>query len=73
MTTVFALIPSSPPVRLTLTVEEAAVVLGISRSHAYESVKRGELPCIRIGRRILVPKIALAEMMESAELGRAGS
>jgi excisionase family DNA binding protein len=45
--------------RLTLTVEEAATLLGISRAFAYEAVNRGEIPSIRIGRRILVPKAAL--------------
>ena len=42
--------------RLTLTVEEAAASLGISRASAYEAVRRGEIPAIRIGRRILVPR-----------------
>jgi excisionase family DNA binding protein len=41
---------------LTLTVEEAAAPLGISRPFAYEAVRRGEIPSIRIGRRVLVPE-----------------
>ena len=45
--------------RLTLTVEEAAASLGISRASADEAVRRGEIPAIRIGRRILVPLAAL--------------
>jgi excisionase family DNA binding protein len=49
--------------RLTLTVEEAATLLGISRAFAYEAVTRGEIPSIRIGRRILVPKAALERMV----------
>nr|MDA8398336.1 helix-turn-helix domain-containing protein [Actinomycetota bacterium] len=48
-----------PPARLTLTVEEAAATLGISRAFAYEAVRRGEIPSIRIGRRVLVPRAAL--------------
>ncbi len=59
-------IPSSPTDRLTLTVTETATVLGISRALAYESVARGELPCIRIGKRILIPKITLERMLEGA-------
>jgi excisionase family DNA binding protein len=55
-----------PAQRLTLTVEEAAESLGISRTFAYEAVKRGEIPAIRIGRRILVPKVALDRLLESA-------
>ncbi len=41
--------------RLTLTVEEAARTLGISRTLAYEAVRRGEIPHVRIGRRVLIP------------------
>jgi excisionase family DNA binding protein len=41
---------------LVLTVEEAAALLGISRGLAYEGCRRGDLPSIRIGRRILVPR-----------------
>jgi excisionase family DNA binding protein len=54
---------------LTLTVEEAAEALGISRAFAYEAVARGAIPCIRIGRRILVPRIALERML-NAPAGR---
>ncbi len=52
--------------RLTLTVEEAAASLGISRAGAYEAVRRGEIPAIRIGRRILVPRAALERFLSSA-------
>lgn len=52
--------------RLTLTVEEAAVTLGISRASAYEAVHHGQIPCIRIGRRILVPRIALDRLLSAA-------
>ena len=52
-----------PVQRLTLTVEEAAQALGISRAFAYEAVDNGDIPCIRIGRRILVPKVALEKMI----------
>jgi excisionase family DNA binding protein len=59
-------LPKEPPVRLTMSVEEAATVLGISRTFAYEAVARGEIPCIRIGRRILVPRFTLNRLLESA-------
>ena len=49
--------------RLALTVTEAAEVLGISRALAYELVARGDLPSIRLGRRLVVPKVALLEML----------
>jgi excisionase family DNA binding protein len=38
----------------TLTVEQAAKVLKIGRMQAYEAVKRGEIPHMRIGKRIIV-------------------
>jgi excisionase family DNA binding protein len=59
-----------PGNRLTLSVEEAAEALGISRALAYESVRRGEIPNIKIGRRILVPRVALDRLLESASATR---
>ena len=56
-----------PPQRLTLTVEEAAATLGISRASAYEAVRRGQIPAIRIGNRILVPRSQLKKMLGSDE------
>ncbi len=47
----------------TLTVHEAALVLGVSSHTVYEAVARKELPSIRLGRRILVPKDALEQML----------
>ncbi len=47
----------------TLTVEQAAEILGISRSSAYRAVARGEIPVIRIGRRILVPTAKFLAML----------
>ena len=49
--------------RRTLTVEEAGQWLGIGRSAAYAAANRGELPTIRIGRRLVVPKDALERML----------
>ena len=52
--------------RLTLTVEEAAGLLGISRALGYELVARGEVPSIRLGRRIVVPRRALDTLLDTA-------
>lgn len=58
---------SSPPQRLTYTVEEAGQVLGISRGLAYEMVREGTLPSLRLGeRRIVVPKAALESLLAIA-------
>lgn len=47
----------------TLTVEEAAKLLRIGRNSAYEAARRGELPVVRIGRRLLVPRVALERLL----------
>jgi|HubBroStandDraft_6_1064221.scaffolds.fasta_scaffold643837_2 excisionase family DNA binding protein len=52
--------------RQTVRVEDAATILGISRNHAYELVKTGDLPVIKLGRRFVVPKAALQRMLEGS-------
>jgi len=63
----FTFTPSSTPSatgdRLVFTVAEAGELLGISRAFAYELVARGELPVIRLGRRRLIPKVALLALV----------
>jgi excisionase family DNA binding protein len=54
----------SPETQPTLTVEEAGDALGISRASAYEGVRTGEIPSIRVGRRIVVPTAALRRLLE---------
>ena len=56
--------------RLTLSVEEAACLLGISRGLAYEMARTGQLPTIRFGRRLLVPRRALERMLEGSVDGK---
>lgn len=45
--------------RLTLTVREAGRLVGVGRDTAYRAAEAGELPCIRVGRRLVVPTHAL--------------
>ncbi|MBZ9710495.1 helix-turn-helix domain-containing protein [Mesorhizobium sp. ESP7-2] len=52
--------------RATITIVEAAHRLGIGRNQAYEAAKRGEIPSIKIGKRLLVPKAALEKMLGEA-------
>jgi excisionase family DNA binding protein len=47
----------------TLTVEEAAQILRISRTSAYKAVRAGEIPSVRVGRRDIVPRIALERLL----------
>lgn len=53
--------------KLTVTVEEAGKLLGISRALAYEMARTGKLPVIRFGRRLVVPKRAMENMLGQSE------
>ena len=52
--------------RLTLTVDEAAQALGLSRNSCYQAVDTGAIPSIRIGKRILIPRFALERLLNGA-------
>jgi excisionase family DNA binding protein len=49
-----------------LTIEEAARLLRLGRNTAYDAARSGELPVVRIGRRLLVPRDGLMRLLESA-------
>lgn len=53
----------TPQQQATVTVEFAGEALGISRGLAYDAARRGDLPTIRVGRRLLVPTAALRRMV----------
>ncbi len=50
--------------RITLTIPEAAKALGIGINSAYEAAKRGEIPTLKIGRRVVVPARALQALLD---------
>jgi excisionase family DNA binding protein len=53
-----------PEDRVTITVDEAARLLGISRTMAFQAVRSGELPAIRVRRRILIPVAQLNALLQ---------
>jgi len=55
------------PDKPTLTVAEAAALLGISRNHAFKAIRRGDLPALRIGRRVLVPTARLLALLNDGQ------
>jgi excisionase family DNA binding protein len=55
--------------RLVYTVVEAGRLLGLGRNAAYEAAKRGDIPTIRMGRLLLVPKAPLHKLV-GAEVPR---
>jgi excisionase family DNA binding protein len=50
-----------------MTVPEAARLIGLSESATYDAVSRGEIPAVRIGRRILVKRLELLAMFPGVE------
>ena len=50
----------------TMTVPEAGKLLGIGRSTAFKAAREGEIPTIKIGKRLLVPVAALDRKLEGA-------
>lgn len=61
--------PKSDNEKLVYTVPEAGKKLGLSRNAAYEAAARGEIPTMRFGKLLKVPKIAFDRMLEQAGLG----
>jgi excisionase family DNA binding protein len=56
------------PLPQTLTVEQAAKALGVSRGLAYQAARDGSLPTIRLGRRLLVPRCRLEQLLAGEDL-----
>lgn len=54
----------SESLRELLRSEEAAQVFGVGRSKVFEMLRAGELPVIRMGRSVRIPRRALATWME---------
>lgn len=52
--------------RMVMTVPEAGEILGLGRNASYEAARRGDIPTIRLGKLLRVPKVALDRMLERA-------
>lgn len=52
--------------RVVYDVPEAGALLGLSRNAAYEAAKRGDIPTVKIGKLLKVPKIAFDRMLQKA-------
>jgi excisionase family DNA binding protein len=51
---------------LVMTVPEAGAKLGLSRNASYEAAARGEIPTIKLGKLLKVPRVALERLLERA-------
>jgi excisionase family DNA binding protein len=55
--------------KLTMTIDEASVLLGIGRSLGYQMAHNGQLPVIRLGKRLLVSRKAFEAMLDVKPAG----
>jgi excisionase family DNA binding protein len=62
--------PTHTTASAVLTIEEAAEILRIGRSAAYAAAKSGDLPTIRVGRLLRVPRYRLEQMLGSGAIQR---
>jgi len=51
--------------RDAFTVEETGKILGISRASAFAAANKGQIPTIRIGKRLIVPRRGLERMLDA--------
>ena len=58
------MITLDPATKPTLSVDEFAVVAGISRSTAFAAVHSGDVPSLRFGKRIRIPTAAVRRMLD---------
>lgn len=62
----------SGPTRRTYSVPEAGQILGLGRTAIYEAVRRGEIPSLRVGGRVLVPRVAIERLLGEDDERAAG-
>jgi len=53
--------------RMVYDVETARHKLGISKGLMYEAIRRGDIYCLKIGRRLLIPRAALERLLKAPE------
>lgn len=51
--------------RKVLTVPEAGAQLGLGRNASYDAAKRGDIPTIKLGKLLRVPKVAIERMLDA--------
>jgi excisionase family DNA binding protein len=52
--------------RLTYSVTQVARLLGLSSDSVYKAVRLGQIPSLRLGRRLLISRAALTTLLEKA-------
>ena len=50
--------------RLTYDVGTAAKLMGLSRNAMYQAVRQGQIPCLKVGKRLLIPKVQFLRLLQ---------
>ena len=58
---------SSPESKVTLTVSEAAEMIGISKPSMYEVVRAGKVRSVKVGKKILISRQSLMDRLKKGE------
>ena len=58
---------SSPENKVTLTVSEAAELIGISKPKMYELIHSNEIPSIHVGKKIVIARQALMDWLSEGD------
>jgi excisionase family DNA binding protein len=56
--------------KMIFTVAEAMKYLGLSRNSIYSGIKSGQIPHIRVGKRILISRVALERKLSDANTNK---
>lgn len=54
---------SNTSARMTVSVETAAQILGISRGAGYAAVRSGQIPSLKIGKRVLISRAWIEKVL----------
>ena len=52
----------------TLNVAAAARIIGVGRNRLYQSIREGQLPVLKLGRRVLISRVVLERILAEGEL-----
>ena len=52
------------------TLDQARKILRLGRNAAYQAIAIGEIPHVRIGKKILIPRLALEQLLGDAAAGK---
>jgi excisionase family DNA binding protein len=58
--------------RLALSVQEVADALGVSRDCIYRALTAGDIPSIKVGARVLIPRVWLEQLLQPPATPEAG-